>query len=109
MRKQSFQKNEKITRTVSAHSKFKFYIIFIKSFSMMDIKKMFIRGRGGGAKEGGLAGGVRALSEPYPIDVYCNFARHTGEPYRKMGSPIGHVWWLTNYQAIGYASRTGKI
>ena len=48
-------------------------------------------------------------TEACPIGVYFNFARHTREPYRKIGSPIGHVWWLTNDQAISYASRTGKI
>ena len=48
--------------------------------------------------------------KPCPIGVYFNFARHTREPYRKMGSPIGHVWWLTSdHQAIRFASRTGKI
>ena len=41
--------------------------------------------------------------KPCPIGVYFNFARHTREPYRKMGSPIGPVWWLTNDQAISYA------
>ena len=51
----------------------------------------------------------RNYSEPCPIGVYFNFARHTREPYRKMGSPIGHVWWLTSDQAISFASRTGKI
>ena len=49
------------------------------------------------------------VSEPCPNGVYFNFAGHTLEPYRKMGSPIGHVWWLTNDQAISFASRTGKI
>ena len=48
-------------------------------------------------------------SEPCPIGVYFNFARHTSKLYRKMGSPIGHVWWLTNDQTINFASRTGKI
>ena len=46
-------------------------------------------------------------SEPCPIGVYLNFARHTREPYRKMGSPIGRAWWLTNDQLISFASRTG--
>ena len=47
--------------------------------------------------------------EPCLIGVYFNFARHTREPYRKMGSPIGHVWWLTSDQLISFASRTGTI
>ena len=48
----------------------------------------------------GLVGGVldEGGAEPCPIGVYFNFARHTREPYRKMGSPIGHVWWLTRVQ-----------
>ena len=39
--------------------------------------------------------------EPRPIGVYFNFARHTHEPYRKMGSPIGHVWWLLANERSG--------
>ena len=50
-----------------------------------------------------------SAAEPCPIGVYLNFARHTRGPRRKMESSIGHVWWLTNDQAISFASRTGKI
>ena len=53
--------------------------------------------------------GIPMKTEACLIGVYFNFARHTSEPYRKLGSPIGHVWWLTNDQAISYASRNGKI
>ena len=49
------------------------------------------------------------LSEPCPIDICFNFARHTRRPYRKIESPIFHVWGLTNDQLISFASRTGKI
>ena len=52
---------------------------------------------------------VTLMTEACPTGVYFNFAMHTCKPYRKNGSHISHVWWLTNDQLISFASRNGKI